>query len=489
MLFFCFLILLEAARLRAVPYGRAYFILRGTFCMKKFFYGMIALSVSLFFVGCETEVEVPGDKVTSVEDYDAVARNLTDLAGFVAEGNAAKTLALTGDVELTAALTIPAGKEVYLFGGSLETGAFALTVEGKLFVKKGDTLTVTTSTGSLVVPAGGAVSIEKGTLVADAADAVVVEAGGDTALGTNVVIKGGTLQLVTAITAVPDAAVFGYVSSGALTVTTTTLKPSAFSAVSVPAGVELAVATTANEDSTADFTVPVRVNLVTTGTLSTLTGNVTINGTFTATELTVATEKTLTVNGMLIAAGDVTVVDYGTEATAFSGGGLIVTIMNGTFEGYTIAVPKTVAAVKLAITVLKADAAKLADDANLDLDTTFGTSSVTGIGSVTVTATTATVISAVADGVANVEKAITLTSALAGTLTGGTVAGTDNGDLSETFTLSLVEGKVAIADAGWASGNAKVGAVPFEAVQLSYDGVVSPVLDAFNIGVKTDRGT
>jgi hypothetical protein len=119
----------------------------------------------------------------------------------------------------------------------------------------------------------------------------------------------GTLVLTDALTNVTDinSTLWSYVGSGeALEVSVTSAVPSSFSSIVVQTGKSLVTATSANE-SADTLTVPAGVVLTTSGTFTTLTDDITVSGTFNATALTVADDKTLTVTGTLNAPAGLTV--------------------------------------------------------------------------------------------------------------------------------------------------------------------------------------
>jgi hypothetical protein len=228
----------------------------------------------------------------------------------------------------------------------------------------------------------------------------------------------------------------------------------------------------------------------------TITGSATINDDFTAAATTF--KGITTIKGDITANGDITV-DGGTliltaainnisqnasEVIKTTNGG---TITIGTTPGYTTSgtgVAAAKATIEAAISDLNDDIALLANTVNMSA---FG-GGTTGIGSITLTGTTATAIKDGADG--STGSSITLGSTLAGTLTatGDDVTGTHGDDIkAATFTLSLSTADVAIADGDYASTEEKKGVVTFDAVKLQKDELISPVVPAFSIGVITKR--
>jgi hypothetical protein len=202
-----------------------------------------------------------------------------------------------------------------------------------------------------------------------------------------------------------------------------------------------------------------------------------------------------------IAAGvDLTVGQGGTlviDATAvISGTGVIKTSGDGTITigdkaGYT-ADANGVAGDDIAdaVTALAADSAIMeADDVALD-DATFGTTSVTGLGSVTVAANNAAVaVTKDTDGGSD-EAAITLTATTAfegAAPTPSAVEGTANTITTTSITLVLNSGALELGDSAYNNTTAKACVVTFSGVKLKNNGLVAPALANFKIGLLTSR--
>jgi hypothetical protein len=112
-----------------------------------------------------------------------------------------------------------------------------------------------------------------------------------------------------------------------------------------------------------------------------------------------------------------------------------------------------------------------------------------GIGSVTLTAATTTVIADGTGGTGSDLTALDSGTILGGTLTatGAVIIGTDATDISAaTFTFSKNESshKLSIADSGYATNIDKAGIVTFTDVTIT-NGGVSKTLAPFHIGIKT----
>jgi hypothetical protein len=193
---------------------------------KKFLTVMAALlGVSLFLVGCETEVEVPGS--SNLIHFDETVGTIGDLTNaLLEEGPLTIAVADNGTgIELTAPLVIPEDKTVYLLT-ELKTGtSCGLTVEGIVYAGAGGKLTTTTATAGIAVPATGRVYVQKGgTISTDAWNAVSDGSTGSAfEAGRVSLVEGGTLSYGGALLA-PDGleAALKYFSAGTLVVTAAT---------------------------------------------------------------------------------------------------------------------------------------------------------------------------------------------------------------------------------------------------------------------------
>ena len=205
--------------------------------LKKFTLVMAALvGAALVLIGCPTEAETETKYVNVPEmiHLDVVASSLKDLTDSLAE-QGDLSIGLTGNVDLSAALTVPDGKVVYILPeAELDVGTSALTVDGIVYV--GGTLTAE-STGVVKIPGsghvgvvkGGALSVETAASVNDGATPTPVTVLGSSKVGFASEI---TLTLAATGTTVNDiTTALGYFSNGTLDASVSTavkgLKPSA----------------------------------------------------------------------------------------------------------------------------------------------------------------------------------------------------------------------------------------------------------------------
>jgi hypothetical protein len=141
-------------------------------------------------------------------------------------------------------------------------------------------------------------------------------------------------------------------------------------------------------------------------------------------------------------------------------------------------------------TKLAADIAKLANVPALDLYTTFG-ASVTGIGSAALASSSAVDVKAEDDASGGgSEIGFDTGTALAAGITGQATAkaGTDEDDVTlSNVTLSISSNKLQIEDSDAQNSTPKYAVVTFTDIQIGNGELVSPVLLAFNIGLKTNR--
>jgi hypothetical protein len=195
---------------------------------------------------------------------------------------------------------------------------------------------------------------------------------------------------------------------------------------------------------------------------------------------TVATLKALTLEGNGSVSGLGTIKAEGDG----SSGSIILSTIEYTTEGGQPVVANNLLPAKNAI-VAATNVLKDKDSLTLDNDL-FKADDTLGIGSITLTTTSATAIKAGTDA-EHGDPIVLVNVALTGTLDGTAYIGPDS--LTESdFTLSLVAGQVNIEDSS-NNGNAadKFGAIEFDAVQLTYNDLIGPVLDAFHVGVVTSR--
>jgi hypothetical protein len=275
--------------------------------MKKFLFGMGALlSVSLFFVGCEKEVEVEKwrDPAREILVPEAVATTPAQLTEYLASVSGYSVVGTSGAFLLSGDTVVPADKILMVQSGTFSTNSKKLTVKGKVYVNNGTTLTATDGLGAIVAD-GGSVTVLIGGNLSLATTASVVDAA-----GTLVNIKGGTLT-VASLASADIAATLGYITKGELVVTAlsnvASVKPSDITGITtISKDKRLKVTVTQDETVTAAFTIPEGLTLTASGVL-TFNDNITVAGTFNPPAFTVAETKTLTVTGTLNATATLTV--------------------------------------------------------------------------------------------------------------------------------------------------------------------------------------
>jgi hypothetical protein len=217
---------------------------------KKFLIGMAALCVSLFFIGCETEVEkivnttTPDEGIyypVQVENEDALRAALASgLKGAIAFHGAGGVETFTGGV-----LEIPEDRTVGFFS-PVVLGIGGLDIKGTVYVEYGGKLTAAstkeiTVSGSLYVKKGG-------TLATDAATSV--KYGEGSALDTTHVRISGSLEIGVASPAEATAALVYVTASDAWLVLNSSVGASAFNDFAVPAGKLVRLEVDANDAGT-----------------------------------------------------------------------------------------------------------------------------------------------------------------------------------------------------------------------------------------------
>jgi filamentous hemagglutinin len=180
------------------------------------------LGVSLFLIGCETEVEVPVPGKSDVIHVDEFVSNLSLLQGAL-NNSGNKTVALRGSLtgSLTAKLEVPANKALVLHA-ALPAQTVGVEISGTVYVEVDGSLTAG-STTLVSVLAGGVLNVsEKGTLVVDAATSVN-DGTGSTVLGPGGKVNiAGRLNWGGTLTAIADLdAPLSYVGDGGVLVVTT----------------------------------------------------------------------------------------------------------------------------------------------------------------------------------------------------------------------------------------------------------------------------
>jgi hypothetical protein len=348
---------------------------------KKFlFIGMAAiLGASLVFFACDSDAGTETkyvDKETPIH-VDETASTEQGLKGFLmAEEDL--VIGIPGSIQLSADLTIPKGKVIYILnGGSLDVDGHKLTVEGVIYVGVGATLETYDSAGTgKVSVTDGIVHVTKGGILSmkDEKSVDNGEATPDTVLKNKnkVSIEEGAKLKVNTLATLDKVKEFfdTYLTSGTLEITnltTTAVAPSAVvstittitatkglsigtmltgaetaPSLIIPAG--LGIITSANLDTVTDLTVngslwaasatgkPDGVKIVvgddahaTLGTVAKLTGNSVLNGTLAAAAITAfdaAAALAIEDGGALTLTGAIGTLTAGATVTVKNGGTL-----------------------------------------------------------------------------------------------------------------------------------------------------------------------
>jgi filamentous hemagglutinin len=247
------------------------------------------LGVSLFLIGCETEVEVPVPGKSDVIHVDEFVSDLSLLQGKL-NNPANKTVALSGTPtnSLSGKLTVPANKALVLHA-ALPAHAAGVEISGTVYVEVGGSLTA--ASGTLVsVLAGGVLNVsEKGTLVVDAATSVN-DGAGLTVLGPGGKVNiAGKLNWGGTLTAIADLdTALGYVGDGGELVVTTAAASITPTEVVTKANANSGkfIAVEANgADSASSLSVPVNARITTSALLGSA-ASITVFGGLTAASAT-----------------------------------------------------------------------------------------------------------------------------------------------------------------------------------------------------------
>jgi hypothetical protein len=160
---------------------------------KKFFAGMaVLLSASLFFIGCETEVEVPGAARDVILHVDEFVQDLGRLQGALNDdGNTTVALVSTSGTLSSVKLEVPATKTLVLYA-SLTPVAAGMEINGTVYVELDGSLDAS-GTGKVSVKDGILYVSKGGTLEADADTDVNNGAGGTVLDNKSKVSIAGTL--------------------------------------------------------------------------------------------------------------------------------------------------------------------------------------------------------------------------------------------------------------------------------------------------------
>ncbi|MDR0684743.1 MAG: hypothetical protein LBF83_06415 [Spirochaetaceae bacterium] len=463
-----------------------------------------------------------GGGVTIAGKVDLSAANVTN--------SAAKTLTLPAGAAVIGKIT-PIASDALTIAG---TGAVAVTVTEVVGVASSAAVTIGAN-ATLTIPSGGSLTI--GTASSIAAGSTTLAAGTYTATGGAVSLPAtGVLAVTGALTGTPAiagaAAAFGSsfaelykVKGGSVEVSGDVTAAADIAALAAYEDTDVTASGSATDLSTVAGGI-----VVAEGNEITLSGAVTTIGTNT---LTVNGVLNLTGAATLAAAGDITVngtLDVGSNATALAPEGNV--IVNGTVnldgsavltikttkvltigedaagtgaglikakgsgsggtitiadvEGYTTTGTGVAAnAIEGALEAFAVDAQVL--DGSLNLSSTFGVAGSRSIGSLTVSATTATAVHNTADGTEGTAVVITNGTTFEGTLDSPTQSGTNNG-IDGTITLSVAAGELKIADAGYQASAAKLVVLTFSGLKLKNSELIAPTaVPDFSIGLKTGR--
>ncbi|MDR2210126.1 MAG: hypothetical protein LBO65_01465 [Spirochaetaceae bacterium] len=197
--------------------------------------------------------------------------------------------------------------------------------------------------------------------------------------------------------------------------------------------------------------------------------------------LIIPTGKVLTIEAFSDTSGDGVIKALG----AASGG----TIVIDGVTGYTTTSTGVAgASLRPAVLAFAADTALLTNNSSINLFTTFGgTDPQPGIGSIAITATSATTVKDGADGATGSAIVLSTGTALAaaGTHTKGGTDNTTTGDIPLTVDGS---GNLQLTDAGFTGSGAKYLILTFNGVKLQNSELINPTeVPAFSIGVETKR--
>ncbi|MDR2444731.1 MAG: hypothetical protein LBD44_02175, partial [Spirochaetaceae bacterium] len=213
-----------------------------------------------------------------------------------------------------------------------------------------------------------------------------------------------------------------------------------------------------------------------------LANNTTIPGGLT---LTIESGKALTVTSGILTVE---------TSAAFDGSGTVKTIgastiTFGDIAGFTVDTAGIGGSgIADALTSLTTDMAAFKNKDGIDLSTIFGAASTTGIGSVTLSDTNATVVKDNATYASGTEITLSTSTDLVTTpVTASSISGTNADLTAANFTLTIASNKLNITDSQYASSTAKVAVLGFTNVKLKSGTLISPALPTFNIGVTTSR--
>jgi hypothetical protein len=418
------------------------------------------ITTALGYIGSQGELTV-----TSL-----TAAKLSDIVAAVGSAEVTITTLATQTDEAAGvtSITIPSNLTI----GAVTTGALAstvttLTVNGSYTPKDDDTLanlTTLTVNGTL---SAAAATLDALTDLTVNGELTSIGTGASEGIEVTVGAEGeATLATVAKLLAGSTVAAGGTLTATAVTAFDTGASLAVY-AGSIVNGITLPGATTISALAADAITI----------------GDLTVSGPTVALgdgkAITIGTGKTLTIETTVTTVTGSTVIKTAGTGVIFRDGVTYTTDGSGV-EG---------SAIVAAVGALGADAAILANNESYNLNATFG-ADVTGVGSTTVSSTSATAVKGGADGSTgdDLELSGNTDFASAVTATGDAVTGTDADVIkAATYTLTIDSETLKIADGGYAGSNAKNGVITFTGVKLKSSGLIGPALPDFNVGIITAR--
>jgi hypothetical protein len=282
---------------------------------KKFFLGMaVLLGASLFILGCETEVEVPG--ASNLIHIDTTAANLAALEPLLVNDGEELVIGVTGTVTMNGALAIPAEKTVYILkGGNVDVVTYALTVDGVVYVGNGGLLDISDigsvqmpeATGHVYVQNGGDLYVKTALSVSDGDGHSLLKSGqvGFTDGATLTVSELADADALETFfeTHMPNQGeMVTTLASGVLS----DVKPSditGISGISSTKRLDLSGVTLGDAEDQATVEIPAGLTLTTSDTLAGVITKLTVRGTLTAASATLVSTTALEVYGTFTSAG------------------------------------------------------------------------------------------------------------------------------------------------------------------------------------------
>jgi hypothetical protein len=338
------------------------------------------LSVSLFFVGCEKEVEVEKwrDPAREILVPEVVATTPAQLTEYLAPASGYLVVGTSGTFQLSADTVVPTDKTLIVQSGTFSTNSKKLTVKGKVYVNYDTTLTASDGNGAIVADGGSVTVLIGGNLNVASAASVV-----DTA-GTLVSINGGTLT-VASLASTAIGTTLGYITKGELVVTAlsnaSSVMPSDITKIAGISKDKRLTVAAGKAETVATLTIPAGLDLTAFGgdTFQNIT-TLTVNGKLTAdaaATLAAATKIDVGNGGTLVIPGAaVAVASAGVDIEVGNGGTLTAAGATNEWAKVKTLTIKDGAKVDLGgIAAIFADLESLSigDDSNVVLGTATGT--------------------------------------------------------------------------------------------------------------------